>query len=168
MVGVLWFLGEPGQVHACKCAQPGTPSEELEKFSAVFAGRAVSTQHSPVDRGQHPALMRDAWVAETRAEAAEVYGPEVMTAYRYYWRNGLPEFHGIGSEDEITLDNLGPDRLILGEPDECVAEFRRWSEAVGAEYFLLRLRHAHSGGPPHEKIMEAIRLFGEEVIPACG
>ena len=46
MVGVLWFLGEPGQVHACKCAQPGTPSEELEKFSAVFAGRAVSVQHS--------------------------------------------------------------------------------------------------------------------------
>ena len=42
MVGVIWFLGEPGQVHACKCAQPGTPSEELEKFSAVFAGRVVS------------------------------------------------------------------------------------------------------------------------------
>ena len=46
MVGVLWFLGDPGQVHGCKCAQPGTPSEELEKFSAVFAGRAVSIQHS--------------------------------------------------------------------------------------------------------------------------
>ena len=29
-----------------KCAQPGTPSEELEKFSAVFAGRAVTIQHS--------------------------------------------------------------------------------------------------------------------------
>jgi hypothetical protein len=27
------------------------------------------------------------------------------------------------------------------------------------------LRHAHSGGPPHEKIMEAIRLFGERVLP---
>ena len=46
IVGVLWFLGDPGQVHACKCAQPGTPSEEVEKFSAVFAGRAVSIQHS--------------------------------------------------------------------------------------------------------------------------
>ncbi len=80
----------------------------------------------------------------------------------------MPEFRGIGSEDEITLDYLGADRLILREPDECVAEFGRWSEEVGADYFLLRLRHAHSGGPPHEKIMEAIRLFGEEVIPACG
>ena len=142
------------------------PSTDL----ASTIGLVETYREAAVRAGREPrvALMRDAWVAETRAEAAAVYGPEVMTAYRYYWRNGLPEFRGIGSEDEITLDNLGPDRLILGEPDECVAEFRRWSEAVGAEYFLLRLRHAHSGGPPHEKIMEAIRLFGAEVIPACG
>ena len=46
MLSVLWFLGNPGQVHACKCAQPGTPSEELEEFSAVFAGRVVSIRHS--------------------------------------------------------------------------------------------------------------------------
>ena len=46
MMNVLWFLGNPEQVHACKCAQPGTPSEELEKFSAVFAGKVVSIQHS--------------------------------------------------------------------------------------------------------------------------
>ena len=46
LVGVLWFLGNPEQVYACKCAQPGTPSEELEKFSAVFAGRVVSVRHS--------------------------------------------------------------------------------------------------------------------------
>ena len=45
-VGLIWLLGTPGQVYACKCAQPGTPSEELEKFSAVFAGRVVSVQHS--------------------------------------------------------------------------------------------------------------------------
>ena len=46
MVGLLWTLGNPGPVHACKCVQPGSPSEELEKFSAVFAGRVVSIQHS--------------------------------------------------------------------------------------------------------------------------
>ena len=46
LVGVIWFLGTPGPVYACKCAVPGNPSEELEKFSAVFAGRVVSVQHS--------------------------------------------------------------------------------------------------------------------------
>ena len=46
VVSVVWFLGNPGQVHACKCAVPGSPSEELEKFAAVFAGRVVSIEHS--------------------------------------------------------------------------------------------------------------------------
>ena len=46
LVGVLWFLGNPETVHACKCAQPRTPAEELEKFSAVFAGIVVSIRHS--------------------------------------------------------------------------------------------------------------------------
>lgn len=46
IVGALWTLGNPGPVHACKCAQVGSPSEELEKFSAAFAGRVVSIQHS--------------------------------------------------------------------------------------------------------------------------
>ena len=41
-----WFLASPGQVHACSCVRPGTPTEELEKFSAVFAGRVVSVRHS--------------------------------------------------------------------------------------------------------------------------
>ena len=42
----LWFLVSSGEVHACKCVVPGSPSEELQKFSAAFAGRVVSVQHS--------------------------------------------------------------------------------------------------------------------------
>ena len=45
-ISVIWLIGNPVQVHACKCAEPGTPSEELEKSSAVFAGRVVSVRHS--------------------------------------------------------------------------------------------------------------------------
>ena len=39
-------------------------------------------REAAVRAGQEPlvVLMRDSWVAETRAEAAEVYGPEVMAA----------------------------------------------------------------------------------------
>ncbi len=110
-------------------------------------------------------LMRDAWVASNRAEAERVYGPEVMTAYHYYWNAGLPEFRSIESESQLNLDRIAPDRLILGDPEECVSEFRRWEEATGAELCLLRLRHAHSGGPPHREIMNAINLFGERVVP---
>jgi alkanesulfonate monooxygenase SsuD/methylene tetrahydromethanopterin reductase-like flavin-dependent oxidoreductase (luciferase family) len=109
--------------------------------------------------------MRDAWVAGTRAEADAVYGPEVMAAYQYYWQHRLAEFRDIPPGTAFTLENLAPDRLILGDPETCVREFHRWRDATGADYCLLRLRHAHSGGPPHDKIMEAIRLFGDRVLP---
>ena len=46
VVSGVWFFGHAGQVYACKCAEPGSPSEELEKFDAVFAGRVVSVHHS--------------------------------------------------------------------------------------------------------------------------
>lgn len=42
----VWFLGYAGQAHACSCVQPGSPSEELEKFDAVFVGRVISVHHS--------------------------------------------------------------------------------------------------------------------------
>jgi alkanesulfonate monooxygenase SsuD/methylene tetrahydromethanopterin reductase-like flavin-dependent oxidoreductase (luciferase family) len=111
--------------------------------------------------------MRDAWAAATRAEADAVYGPHVMAAYKYYFDNRLAEFRTLPPGTPFTLENLAPDRLVLGDPETCVREFQRWSKATGADYFLLRLRHAHSGGPPHEKIMETIKLFGERVLPYC-
>ena len=143
----------------------GTPSTSLE--SALRLVDIYTTAAREAGRPAQVILMRDAWVARTRAEAEAVYGPEVMAAYQYYWQHRLSEFQNIPPGTEFTLKNLAPDRLILGDPETCVREFHRWHEATGADYFLLRLRHAHSGGPPHEKIMDAIRLFGDQVLPHC-
>ena len=46
MLGGLWLLGTAQQAYACKCVVPGSPSEELEKFDAVFAGKVLSVEHS--------------------------------------------------------------------------------------------------------------------------
>ncbi len=142
-----------------------TPSADLDStVRLVDAYRQAALQ---AGRQPQVVLMRDAWVAQSRAEAAAVYGPEVMTAYRYYWQNRLAEFRNISPEVEFTLENLAPNRLILGDPETCIREFQRWHEATGADYCLLRLRHAHSGGPAHAKIMQALKLFGERVLPYC-
>jgi probable F420-dependent oxidoreductase len=141
------------------------PSTNLERTLRLVD----SYRKAALEAGRQPrvVLMRDAWVASSRAEAEKVYGGEVLDAYKYYWRNGLAEFKSIKTEAEFTIENIAPDRLIIGDPEECASEFQRWSQAVGTDYFLLRLRQAHSGGPPHTKIMDAIRLFGEQVIPNC-
>ena len=86
--------------------------------------------------------------------------------HRYYWHHGV-SYKGVESEADLTIDRLARDRLILGDPEECIQEFHRWNQATGADYFLLRLRQAHSGGPPHERIADTLRLFGEKVIPYC-
>jgi probable F420-dependent oxidoreductase len=142
-----------------------TPSADLESTLRLIS----AYRQAALGAGRRPqvVLMRDAWVAESHAEAAAVYGPEVMTAYRYYWQNRLAEFRSIGPEVEFTLKNLAPNRLILGDPETCIGEFHRWQEATGADYCLLRLRHAHSGGPAHTKILQALKLFGERVLPFC-
>jgi probable F420-dependent oxidoreductase len=143
----------------------GTPSTSLENATRL----AEIYTHAAREAGRQPEViqMRDAWVAPTRAEAEQVYGPHVMTAYRYYWENRLAEFRNLSADAEFTLESLAPDRLVLGDPETCVREFQRWQKATGASTFLLRLRHAHSGGPPHDKIMAAIKLFGERVLPYC-
>ena len=143
----------------------GTPSTSLEnatELADIYKDAAHKAGRTP-----EVIQMRDAWVAWTRAEADAVYGPHVMAAYRYYWEHRLAEFRSMPADTPFTLENLAPDRLILGDPETCVREFQRWQKATGADTFLLRLRHAHSGGPPHEQIMNAIRLFGERVLPHC-
>ena len=147
-------------------AMPLWPRPAL-RWHRRYAWSTLSSGRMQAGRQPRVVLMRDAWVATSRAEAEAIYGPEVMTAYRYYWQNRLAEFRDMGSEAEFTLDHLAHDRLILGEPETCVREFHRWQEATGADYFLLRLRHAHSGGPAHAHILGAIQLFGDHVLPYC-
>jgi alkanesulfonate monooxygenase SsuD/methylene tetrahydromethanopterin reductase-like flavin-dependent oxidoreductase (luciferase family) len=141
----------------------GTPSTSLA--NATHLADVYKEAAREARRPAEVVQMRDAWVARSRADADAIYGPHVMTAYRYYWENRLAEFRNLSTGSQLTLENLAPDRLILGDPETCIREFQRWQKATGASTFLLRLRHAHSGGPAHDKIMEAIRLFGERVLP---
>ncbi len=139
---------------------PSMPLAENQVLADLYRKAAAEAGREP-----QVVLMRDAWVADGLEDAARIYGPEVMTAYKYYWRNGATAFQDIESESAFQFENMWKDRIITGSPEDCVAEFKRWGEAVGTDYFLLRLRHAHSGGPPHKEIMKTIERFGRDVIP---
>ena len=133
--------------------------------------RHVQIYQSSVAEFHRPAqiiLMRDAWVAQTHQQAEEEYGPEVLAAYKYYWKSDSLSFQNTRSASEFTLEKMASDRIVLGSPEEVVEQLQRWQETTGAAMIIFRLRQAHSGGPPHEKILRAIRLFGEKVIPKLG
>jgi alkanesulfonate monooxygenase SsuD/methylene tetrahydromethanopterin reductase-like flavin-dependent oxidoreductase (luciferase family) len=53
--------------------------------------------------------------------------------------------------------------LVLGSPDDCLEQIAKWTEAVGADYLIVRFRLPM--GPAPEKVLECIRRFGADVIP---
>jgi len=156
-------LERAGRLGDAVVMSPSWPLSESTAAVKIYRKAALAAGNKP-----EVVMMRDAWVADSLEDATRVYGPEVMGAYKYYWRNGANAFHEFSSEDDFQFERIWKDRIITGAPETCVAEFKRWSEATGSTYFLLRLRHAHSGGPPHKEIMRAIERFGKGVIPYLG
>ena len=156
-------LERAGQIGDAVVMSPSWPLTESIAAAETYRRAAIAAGNQP-----QVVMMRDAWVADSLEDAARVYGPEVMDAYKYYWQNGANAFHEFSSEDDFQFERIWKDRIITGDPETCVAEFKRWSKATGSTYFLLRLRHAHSGGPPHKDIIATIKRFGKEVIPYLG
>jgi probable F420-dependent oxidoreductase len=134
----------------------------IRRFAAIYRDEAKK-------QGKEPfvVLMRDVWVADTVERAREESEP-LMYTHRFYFRNGAylqedPYVQGIRSEHEWTFDRAVKDRFVVGSPESCLEELLRWKEAIQPDYLILRMRHP--GGPPHARVTEAIRLFGEKVLP---
>ena len=142
-------------------AEAPMPTASLIKLAVM-----VEVYRQEVGEGQgQVVLMRDAWIADSREEAYRQYAPYWLPVIKYYWRAGLPELSHLTSESEITMETMAPPIMVIGNPRECVDDLRKWRDVTGASYFVLRIRQEHSGGPPHNQVMAAIRRFGEEVLP---
>lgn len=128
-------------------------------------------RHQCAERGVQPhvALIREGWIAETREQALEEYGPRILAIYRYYWRFGAfnerydPWLKEVKSADELTIEKFGADRFILGSPEDCLRQVEWWQREVGIDHLAIAFRQHN--GPSHERVMGALQLFGEKVIP---
>ena len=111
-------------------------------------------------------LMRDAVIAENMA-AAETASAPTMVTHRFYFKYGAyvtdDYIKDVKSPEEFSFKTAAKDRLIVGSPQDCLEQLQMWKEAIRPDYLILRIRQP--GGPSHEKALEAIRTFGESVIP---
>lgn len=134
----------------------------------VIRGFARTYREESQRQGKRPfvVLMRDVWVADTIAQAREESAP-LMYTHCFYFRHGAyvpdPYLEGVRSEEEWTFDRAVRDRFIVGSPESCRDELAKWKAAVEPDYLILRMRHP--GGPPHARVVEAMRLFGEKILP---
>ena len=111
-------------------------------------------------------LMRDAVIARNMQEAEEESGPTMYT-HRFYFQYGayMPDEYlkDVKSPKDLSFQKCARDRLVVGSPDDCLAQLRKWQEEIAPDYLILRFRQP--GGPSHQKTLDAIRLFGDRVIP---
>jgi len=119
-----------------------------------------------VGRKPYICLMRDAVVAGSLREAEAESGPTMYT-HRFYFQYGayVPDeyLRDVKRPEDLTFLKAAKDRLIVGSPEDCLEQLKRWQAEVRPDYLILRFRQP--GGPSHQKTLEAIRLFGERVIP---
>ena len=100
------------------------------------------------------------FIAETDEEAIKKYfhpTKQVVDAIskdRPFWRPLTFEQY---------LNSVGPDgSMLVGSPETVANKLINMIETLGLDRFML---HLPLGSMPHEDIMKAIKLFGEEVAP---
>lgn len=106
------------------------------------------------NRAPYIAVLREAWLADTDDEAVSVYGNHVLEYHRTYLRRGRvydprfdPWINRIQSADELGLDDVLPNRVLLGSRDTWKRELDNLCELVKPDELILRLRHVDGPSP---------------------
>lgn len=142
----------------------------LKAWSQIYRAAAAEAGNPRIE----VALLRDAWVAESRAEVERVWWPHVQAYHLFYLRLGFfssgrfnaqwePWVKAVTSAADWTFARVAPRRLICGTPEEVVAELKRYEREIDCRYMIFVLRHPT--GPSHQETLRCIELFGKAVLP---
>jgi probable F420-dependent oxidoreductase len=107
-------------------------------------------------------LTRDVIIAETDAEARELAERHIMISYRREYAGGW-RHPFIDAAIATDLERLMADRFIIGGPDECVEQIRRFVDEYGMTHLICR---TFFPGMPHQHIMNELDLIARHVMPA--
>ncbi len=127
--------------------------------------------HPPLARGDSgsPSTQRAVYVTHTEAEAREAvdqarWNMRVTLSLRQN-RERVERGRAIAVpfEDEPSVDDLLNRFLVIGTPDTCIQRIKAMQEAMGIDHFNCSFWF---GDMDQSKILQSMRLFSEEVMPA--
>jgi alkanesulfonate monooxygenase SsuD/methylene tetrahydromethanopterin reductase-like flavin-dependent oxidoreductase (luciferase family) len=131
--------------------------EAWDEHSGIYRQRAE-------ELGKRPfvVLMRDGWVADSFAEAAQTFGEHFVRIARFYQKTGnLTRHPGLRTPADITTESVAP-HLVMGTAEQCVERLVHLHEELGVDYVVLCCRL--TTGPSIEATREQILRLGEEVV----
>lgn len=106
-------------------------------------------------------LLREAYVAETTAEAEATVKEPLVRKYERYTEWGQEDAIG-GDAFESAWERLREDRFLVGSPGDVAAEIERYRDALDLDALFVRTQFP---GMDPEDVYDSIELFAEEVAP---
>ncbi len=107
-------------------------------------------------------LTKELYIADDMDTALKEALPYIATKYEAYAQWGQDEVLPSGETFHQPIEQLRQDRFIVGDPDYCIEQIARHQEALGVQAMGFRL---HWPGMSHQRVMKAIELLGEKVLP---
>lgn len=139
----------------------------------VLAPRIEAYRSAARGAGRESAvcLMRKTGIRATRAEVEEDWMPGVLDLLRGYRDAGArwpgdSEFWAAAAGAGTNVEGVARDRMVIGTPEDCIAEIERIEALTGCEYFLPSFGTAGRTDADDAQLAEDVALFGREVIPA--
>ncbi|MGE0825085.1 MAG: LLM class flavin-dependent oxidoreductase [Candidatus Binatia bacterium] len=162
-----------------KVAERGLPLlvslvTNLEETKSEFGDYTQALQDYGRDPAQFPrALIREFYVAEDGKQAWEEVKPYFLHVYqKVYCPPWIPFFDSNpdGSRRRITdphdpyfaSENYRRDRHIIGDPEFCARELRRFKDEAKIDIMILRMQFP---GQPHTQVIKSLELLAKAVIP---
>ncbi len=107
-------------------------------------------------------MRREVFVARTRDEALRLCKPGLENKYRAYVEWGQNDPMPEGDALDLAIDDLIRDRFLIGSPDEVTEDIVKLARGTGVNHLIMSM---HWPGMETSAAMDAMQLFGEEVMP---
>ena len=139
--------------------QGNLPRDSLKSQHAIFQAtlRSIENHASRTEsvKTKTIALVAECFVSQNRDDAIRISSPAVLAKFNE--NRGWGE-RWFGSD----LPQDVQDRFIIGNPSDCIDRIWSYHKEFGVTHFILRFQLP---GIDHRNTMEAMKLFGEQVIP---
>ncbi len=163
----LWFAGwvEPAIRRAARLGEAwlGGPSATLDELAACV--RLYREARQAAGRDPHAgevALLRYVFVAESLERARAIAGAPFLRFFEEtYFRWPHPVVKRPAGD--LTIERLGEDRIILGDPTSCIRQIQRFQKELSLTHLICRISTA---GIPRDAALASLDLFTREVMPA--
>ena len=107
-------------------------------------------------------LGKELYIARDMDTALREALPYLATKYEAYAQWGQDNVLPAGETFRLPIEQLRQDRFIVGDPAYCIEQIARHQERLDIQQMGFRL---HWPGMPHQRVMQAIELLGERVLP---